>query len=314
MFDLAVCQPPQTVSVLEAPAPSSAGGLVERMLFPLHVLRERIIATTGFGLDADDPDGGGADVTRHGLRDPGLGFEISYLAVGDREGRPVVFLHGTPGAAEEWGPFLRAVPPGHRYLAPDRPGFGQTTPGDAETRLARHAVALRALLEPYAGTAPVLVGYSYGAPVALRAAIDMPALVGGVLLVSGTFDPELEETHFIQWVADLAPVSALLPRDLANANDELLALQDELGELARDLPRIAVPVSVVHGLADTLAPPEHVAFLQHHLPAEVDFRVVIIEDADHFLPWSYPAAVTQALTCLLSVTAKGAPGPAIPAP
>lgn len=315
MFELAVCQPPEIVSVLEAPAPSPAGGILEDLLFPLHVLREQMIATTGLGLDHDEQeDAVGAVVTRHVLHDDALGVDLSYLAAGASDGRRVIFLHGTPGAAEEWIPFLRAVPSGYLYVAPDRPGFGLTAPDESVPELARHAAALRGLLEAPSGAAPVLVGYSYGAPVALRAAVDMPERVGGVLLISGAIDPAQEDAHFLQWLADLEPVSSLLPRHLVNANDELLALPGELAALAGDLRGMGVPVVALHGTADTLAPPENLAFLQRLLPATAPLRIFAVDGADHFLPWSHPDAVTRALACLLTVAPREGSGLVAPAP
>lgn len=76
-------------------------------------------------------------------------------------------------------------------------------------------------------------------------------------------------------------------------------LQPGLDALAPDLARITAPVTIVQGLADTLVPPENVPFLRAHLPASPGPRVILIEEADHFLPWTHADLLRSALGCVI---------------
>ncbi|HEY0837442.1 MAG TPA: alpha/beta fold hydrolase, partial [Azospirillum sp.] len=154
--------------------------------------------------------------------------DLSFLSAGDPHGRRVIFVHGSPSAAEDWSHLLADVPAGLEFVAVDRPGFGWSGPEAAPTGLDEQAAALDALLEERAGRRPILVGYSLGGPIAARAAVDFGARVAGLLIVGGALDPDLERAHPLQRLAGRPWVARRLPRALRNANRERLALKGQL--------------------------------------------------------------------------------------
>lgn len=295
--DLPYCPPPGEIIYIAAEEQSLAAEALAVILEPLQPLREQIVAITGFGLEADsekvDPS-----LRRLNFRpsEVGEGQPLSTLAAGQPDGQRVIFIHGSPGLGEEWMSFLAEVPQGKLYLAPDRPGFGisEDTPLSA---LQAQADALQPLLGTPAHAPVVLVGYSYGGSVALRLAVDHPDRVAGVLLVGAAADPGLEEVHPLQEIAALAFFEQLLPSELANSNAELLELRSGLEALAGDLADLRLPVTIVQGTSDNLVPATNVDYLLANLPATT--AAVMIEGADHFLPWSHPELLTQALDCLV---------------
>jgi pimeloyl-ACP methyl ester carboxylesterase len=260
-------------------------------------LRERLQAITGIGLsharsEAEPP-------RRHRL--PGReGLpELSYYAAGDPAGRRILFIHGTPGEASDWDPFLRNVPVGQHRLAVDRPGFGRSGPGRPVVALAEQARAIAALLET--GPAPaIIVGSSYGGPVALQLAASHPEVVSGVLLVGSAADPAREKIHPLQRLAATRAFARLLPRALAHSNAELLALRRELEALADRLGRIRAPVTILQGLHDTLVPAENATYLACRLVRTVRRRVILVERAGHFLHILSSSLVEGALAHLLA--------------
>jgi len=296
--DLPICDPPGQTIMIEAPEQSLAEGALEFVLEPFQPLREQVSAITGIGLEPDEswPEEQGRTVRQMRLAEGG-GTHLGYLAAGQPDGQRVIFLHGSPGTAEEWDRFLLDVPAGQYHMAVDRPGFG-TSGEEPRIELAEQAAAVAPLLTASARPA-VLVGYSYGGPVALRLAADYPDRVAGLLLIGAAADPQLEEAHPLQQLAALDFFAWLLPTELANANAELLNLQPGLDALAPDLARITAPVTIVQGLADTLVPPENVPFLRAHLPASPGPRVILIEEADHFLPWTHADLLRSALGCVI---------------
>jgi pimeloyl-ACP methyl ester carboxylesterase len=92
-----------------------------------------------------------------------------------------------------------------------------------------------------------------------------------------------------------APVRALLPRVLRNANAELMALKPELQALALLLPRITAKVLIVHGTKDDLVPVANVDFMQAHLPGSRCVRTLLLEGRNHFLPWNSAEVVRDAV-------------------
>lgn len=220
------------------------------------------------------------------------GQPVHVLGHGDRTGRRVIFIHGTPGRAEGWADFLLAAPPGFRYLALDRPGFGDSGPDDAEVSLARQADAVAALLE--GEPKPILVGHSLGGPIAAQVGVDNPGRVAALVLVAGSLDPSLETMHWAQPLGEWPLVRQLLPRPLRNANRELMALKPQLEVLAERLVGIRCPVIVVHGTADPLVPYANTRFLSARMTA-AELRLVTLKDRDHFLPWNSRAEVEAAI-------------------
>jgi pimeloyl-ACP methyl ester carboxylesterase len=223
---------------------------------------------------------------------------VSYLQAGMAAGRRVIFIHGTPGNARGWADYLLDVPPEHTYIALDRPGYGASEPEHAVVSLKRQAQAVAPFLETYGGKRTILVGHSSGASVVMQVALDYPDRIGGMLLLAGAFDPELEEAVWLQKIGLLKPVSRLLPRAINNANHELLSLKAGLLAQADRLHRISIPVDVVHGDRDPLVPVANVGYLQRSL-TNASLKTLLLKDADHFLPWQAKPAIDASLKQLI---------------
>ncbi len=223
---------------------------------------------------------------------------VSYLQAGTAAGRRVIFVHGTPGNARGWADYLLDVPVDHTYIALDRPGYGASEPEHAAVSLKRQAQAIAPFLKTNSGRKTILVGHSSGAPIVMQVVIDYPDQVGGMLLLAGAVDPELEEAVWLQKIGLLRPVSRLLPRAINNANHELLSLKRGLLAQADCLHRISIPVEVVHGDRDPLVPVANVGYLQRTL-ANASLKTLLLKEMDHFLPWQAKPVVDAALQRLI---------------
>ena len=224
---------------------------------------------------------------------------ISYLRAGDPTGPRVILVHGTPGVASDWADYLMQPPPGVEVVALDRPGFGRSGPPHALTGLAEQAAAVVALL-PADGRRVVLLGHSLGGPVVARVAADHPSRVQGLVLLAASLDPAQEQIHLLQHVGAWRPVSAMLPRAIRNANQELMALQAELESLALPLSKITARVVIVHGTQDDLVPVANVPYMQARLTGASEVQTVLLEGRNHFLPWNSRPAVDSAMRAALA--------------
>jgi pimeloyl-ACP methyl ester carboxylesterase len=228
--------------------------------------------------------------------------DISYLQAGPADAPMAVLVHGTPGSATGWADYVLNPPPGLQVRALDRPGFGRSGPAGAMPGLAEQAAAVRALL-PNDHRPVVLLGHSLGGPVvaylAATLALEEPQRPLALVLLAASLDPAQEAIHPMQHVGAWAPVSAMLPRVLRNANVELMALKPELEALATLLPRITAKVVIVHGTQDDLVPVANVPFMQAHLTGARCVKTVLLEGRNHFLPWNSEATVRDALRMAL---------------
>jgi pimeloyl-ACP methyl ester carboxylesterase len=210
----------------------------------------------------------------------------------------IVFIHGTPATAAVFGeqfqhPFPRAF-----LTALDRPGFGASGPDRRRPGLEDQANAVGALLTNQPPRRTILVGHSYGAPVALLAALKFTNQVAGVVLIGGSVDPAQERTYGIQRFADWPAVSWLVPRPLRQCNRELLTLRADLVRLQPHLSALAVPVVMLHGGRDRQVPVANVDYLRAQLAAAGRsnlFGQLVFPGYNHFIPWEHPEAVEAAI-------------------
>jgi pimeloyl-ACP methyl ester carboxylesterase len=219
----------------------------------------------------------------------------SCLQAGDAAGRRVIFVHGTPGAAEGWAEYLLNVPAGLEYLALDRPGFGQSAPEGALAPLADQAAAVARLKVTRAGRKPILVGHSLGGAIVAWLAATQPEASGGIVIAAGSLDPEQERLHPLQPWGEVCPIRRLLPRAMRNANRELMGLKPWLERLQPMLPRIRVPVWILHGTGDDLVPYANVDFMLRNMTQAAQVTVDRLEGANHFLPWNHRPRIEKAI-------------------
>jgi pimeloyl-ACP methyl ester carboxylesterase len=229
----------------------------------------------------------------------------------------VLFLHGQPGSAHDWDRVVKALGPTLESIAIDRPGWdGERPPSD----LAGNAIAAIEALDARGVGRAMVVGHSLGAAVAAKLAIEHPARVARLVLVSPAVNAAA-----LSWVdsllaapiaGSLASVTALSGAGLALAAPplrrriaDLLGLDEsyldkssrrlltpaawrafvsEQRMLVRELPglehrlaEITAPTTVVCGRDDRVVPPE----AARAVTAQIDgAELVLLDRAGHLLP------------------------------
>lgn len=142
--------------------------------------------------------------------------ELRYRTYGDTDGEPLVFLHGTPGSRLLGALFDTAArEQGLRVIAPDRPGFGQSTDW-SNRRPADASEWVEPLLADATASSARVVAFSGGSADALTLAGTRPDLVERVDLVSGSPPPTVAaDTPGLQ--RTLGHLAARAPRILGAA-------------------------------------------------------------------------------------------------
>ena len=118
---------------------------------------------------------------------------VSYAVRESGDGPPVLLLHGFTGSGAGMMAWLPELPRTHRTLAVDLLGHGDSDSPPPGRQTVEHQAADIALILGRVGASPAdVLGYSFGARVALRIAIDAPDSVRGLVLESpsaGIADP-----------------------------------------------------------------------------------------------------------------------------
>ena len=230
----------------------------------------------------------------------------------DEMNETLVFLHGSGDSAAVWQPLISLLPEVHT-VALDLPGHGalRDQPGPAEMSVSDYATFVAQELERRGLGPAVIVGHSLGGAIALRLALDHPALArrlalvgsGGRLRVAPAFLAEARtaaptgvpavtrmsfaEAHPAQ--ADLyhatRPPTApgMLYRDLV-ACDQF--------DVMAELDRISAPTLIIVGSEDRMTPPKYAEYLHARVPAS---ELVVIPEAGHYVQIEQPQAVANAL-------------------
>ncbi len=140
--------------------------------------------------------------------------DVTYRVTMAGDGPGIVFLHGFTGSGSEWAPFVETVAASHATVTVDLLGHGATSrPTDpARYVLERQASDLAAIIAALDCGPAIVVGYSYGARIALQLATDHATRVAGLALESPSAGIPNDEDRAARLDADAA-LAAGLERD-----------------------------------------------------------------------------------------------------
>jgi len=263
------------------------------------------------------------------------GTRLYYYAAGTRgAGEPLVLIHGFPTSGHLWNDVVPLLPSGHRVVVLDLLGYGRSDrPGRLSLGVHAHADRVLALMDALEIRDAAIVGHGFGGGVAQSLAVRFPARVSHLGLVNAVaFDAwPTRSARFwrrLSPAVGLAPPSWLqsvlrttLQRGYANADHGARSLElyarpfsahDGRAALLRHLrsldsadtaamaPRlrsIDVPTAVVWGRGDPFLP---VTVGERLQSAIAGATLDVVASARHYLPEDTPAALSAAITQLLT--------------
>lgn len=207
------------------------------------------------------------------------GWRISALRTPERPNAPwkIVIVTGTPSWSEYWAPTIAALPATRELIVADRPGFRDSEPQGAVLGLNKQADALSPVLQARPGQRVLLVGQSFGAPVATLMAQRYPEKVQAMLVMSGFFGNGGPTARRL--IAAGRVLRPLLERDLRNSLSEVSAQRAQLPGVFAAMEALTQPVVFVHGEEDDFVP-----FASDRAIADRYSKPVIgVPGGDHFL-------------------------------
>lgn len=211
----------------------------------------------------------------------------------------IVFLHGSPGSWNAFIDFFKmdSLIQEFDILSVDRPGFGNSGYGVAESSLEKQAFLINEVLNQFPDKKKILIGHSFGGPVAARMAMDFPNAYHGMILVAPSIDPDMEEDEWYRSVIDTKFGAFFTPKEFEVSNDEIMPLKDELELMKPMWSKITIPTIVIQGSDDSLVPKENAAFAKRVLPDSL-VHINMLEGVNHFIPWTHPEEIIKAINQL----------------
>jgi non-heme chloroperoxidase len=261
----------------------------------------------------------------------GAGIDIYYEDHGI--GQPVVLIHGYPLNCQSWERQQRdLLAAGYRVIAYDRRGFGNSSQPAVGYDYDTFTADLNAVIEHLALTDINLVGFSMGTgevtrylgthgsarvrkavllgaiPPYLKLADDNPEGVPGSVfegiksaIVADRYAYFKDFFHDFYNIDKLGPAKISDQAVQASFNVAAAAspyasyacVDTWLTDFRADLPKIDVPMLVLHGTEDRVLPFENTAA---RLPELVNgLKLIPVEGGPHNIGWTFPEVVNPAL-------------------
>jgi pimeloyl-ACP methyl ester carboxylesterase len=195
---------------------------------------------------------------------------LHYAVIAKSDTLPLlVFVHGAPGA---WYGYLNLMDDTilqqkFKLVAIDRLGYGKSNYGKAETSTEIQALALKEIIEKEntSGKKVVLLGRSYGAPIAAWFSINHPNETERLFMVSPVIDPQKEKFYWFSGLGKWKPIQWLLPKMLNVATKEKYAHPKEMKLMLPKWNALYIPTCVITGENDKIADTSNYTFAKCHL-------------------------------------------------
>lgn len=261
------------------------------------------------------------------------GPSIAVDVVGDANAPLCLFLHGIGGNRDNWAPQLQAVAPTMRAAAMDFRGYGDSQSGSVQSTVDDYCDDILRVCNALGAEKLVLCGLSYGAWIATSFALRHPEKLRALVLsggCTGMSEAEAAERNAFR-DSRVVPLDAgQVPADFAPAVVDVLAgpgasdacrqgLFDSMAAISPETYRdalvcftnpperfdfsgLAMPVLMMTGEYDRLAPPEQIKSVAQRIAenavgASVRYETII--NAGHVCnvedPQQYNAVLLQFL-------------------
>lgn len=228
------------------------------------------------------------------------GKTINYAEAGHDSLPVAFFVHGSPGSWSAFIDFMKdtSLLKKVKIVAVDRIGFGYSQFGEGEKSLAKQSAYLKPIVQRFkkGNNKMILIGHSLGGPLIAKMAMDYPELIDNLVIVAGSISPYLEPNEkWFRIPLNFLPVNLLIPKSFRASNTELLYLKSELIKMLPYWKNIRQPVTVIQGNKDVLVNPKNAAFAKEMLINSRKVNLVIVDDMNHFIPWSHPHLIENAI-------------------
>lgn len=222
-------------------------------------------------------------------------IDLSYRESGEKE--PLILLHGNGEDGSYFQHQLDHFKDRYRVIAIDTRGHGRSPRGTAPFTIEQFSHDLYDFMEIHEIASAVILGFSDGANIAMKFAIQYPARVRALILNGGNLDPKgVKRT--VQLPIEIGyQIAKRFASKSANAkrNAEMLRLMVHDPNIEpRELSKITAPTLVICGSRDMIKA-SHTKEIAAHIPHA---KLSIIK-GDHFIANKQYPAFNQAVEAFL---------------
>ena len=224
-------------------------------------------------------------------------IKLHYVTFGKETNRPVIFIHGAPGS---WDGYLNLLDDSllqqkFNLISVDRLGYGtsKVKPKKKIYSLEAQAVAImQTLRDNKSGMKPIILGRSYGAPIAVKMAAMYADKIEKIILVSPAIDPDTEKFWWFSGLGKFFLVRWFLPTRMNTATDEKFAHVAELRRLVPEWKKISTNVTVLTGGKDWIVDTTNFSYAKKMLVGK-NAKFVFVPESGHLITASHPQIMVK---------------------
>jgi len=226
-------------------------------------------------------------------------LSLSLASMGPDTLPMLLLIHGAPGSL--WG-YMNLMDDEDlqkhfHIVSVDRVGYGKSRLKKRRyvTSIDTQANALLPVFSLNKSDQKVIVlGRSYGAPIAARLTSLAPDKVKELIMVSPVIDPETERFFWFSKWGRMSFVQLFLPAAFNAATAEKYSHADELRKMLPVWERISVPTTVIQGGNDWIADPTNIDFAKKHIKSK-RAQYIFLYNAGHMITFSHAAMIKEML-------------------
>lgn len=211
----------------------------------------------------------------------------------------LLLIHGAPGA---WWGYMNmlddtALQKRFHIVSVDRLGYGKSwlkrrrpvESIDTQAKALLWAFELNKSDEP-----AIILGRSYGAPIAATMASMVPEKVKQLIMVSPVIDPDNEKFYWFSKYGRSRFIQLFLPREFNVATAEKYKHAEELRKMKPVWNKLTMPVVVIQGGNDWIGDPINIEYAKKNIPS-LQSQFITIPKAGHMLTFSHLDMIKQLL-------------------
>ncbi|GGH22889.1 alpha/beta fold hydrolase [Dyadobacter endophyticus] len=226
-------------------------------------------------------------------------LSLSLASMGPDTLPMLLLIHGAPGSL--WG-YMNLMDDEDlqkhfHIVSVDRVGYGKSRLKKRRyvTSIETQANALLPVFSLNKSDQKVIVlGRSYGAPIAARLTSMAPDKVKELIMVSPVIDPETERFFWFSKWGRMSFVQLFLPSAFNAATAEKYSHAAELRKMLPVWEQLSVPTTVIQGGNDWIADPSNIDFAKKHIKSK-RAQYIFLFNAGHMITFSHAAMIKEML-------------------
>lgn len=179
-------------------------------------------------------------------------------------------------------------------ISVDRPGYGNSAKGGSVTGISMQAALLQPIINRFSNVPIILVGRSYGGPIASFLTAVNKTKIKALLLISNAADPRLEKFWWFSKPVHSKLGKLLFRKPIDVSSDEKFAHQKELEKMTTYWKEIIQPTIILQGGKDFIIYPENGKFTDSVL-VNAPHQYIFLPENGHLISNENPKLIKKCL-------------------